>query len=229
MNIVNTERRLGVVFSALERHEIPVSKMVELSKSDPNVGLGEARLKKLRLKIFRVILDYLEGEGYPGDREDHKEVNIHDLVLFVIFPVLLEFKRTTKRNLLLRREKEIVATDTNTGGNQEFACIETGTENDDFVFVVEAKRAKLASAKVQCLLALRDMSDNNGGGRVSYGFTTTGDEWQFFRFDGASFIQSEPFTVLFPDMAVSKKKWLEESAIIVDCVNAALKCGGPGI
>lgn len=54
-----------------------------------------------------------------------------------------------------------------------------------FIFVIEAKRSSLGEAMKQCLLAMKDIQDNNGGGDV-YGFITTGDSWQILRYDGTS-------------------------------------------
>jgi len=56
-------------------------------------------------------------------------------------------------------------------------------EEEKYVFVVEAKRSSLGKAIRQCTLAVKDMRDGNGEGKV-YGFVTTGEIWQMFEYDG---------------------------------------------
>jgi len=65
-----------------------------------------------------------------------------------------------------------------------------------FVFVGESKKSCAGEALKQCLLALKDARDNNGGGSV-YGFVTTGEQWRMIRYDGTSFVLSDIFQTLF--------------------------------
>jgi len=48
----------------------------------------------------------------------------------------------------------------------------------------------------QCLLAMRDVWDNNGGG-VMYGFVTIGESWRILRYDRKPFKRTERMDVLF--------------------------------
>src|SRR5258706_9700989 len=81
-------------------------------------------------------------------------------------------KRSTGRNMLLRREKEGVSTDFETGGKEEFIVMDLiSVMERNFVLIIEAKRSSLADAMKQCLLSMKDMGDGNG----VYGFTTIGE------------------------------------------------------
>ncbi|KAG0638155.1 hypothetical protein HOY80DRAFT_1137754 [Tuber brumale] len=105
----------------------------------------------------------------------------NDLVLAIIMPIVIAFKSKTGRDLRLQREKESIAVDSKTGGYEEFAMVDMiGVGNRKFVFLVEAKKSSLGEGKRQCLLAMKDMGDRNGGGLV-YGFATTGEQWQMLR------------------------------------------------
>jgi hypothetical protein len=46
----------------------------------------------------------------------------------------------------------------------------------------------------QCLLAMKDTRDINGGGEV-YGFVTTGKAWRMLKYDGTSFELTEKIDV----------------------------------
>ncbi|RPA94614.1 hypothetical protein L873DRAFT_1700785 [Choiromyces venosus 120613-1] len=94
-----------------------------------------------------------------------------------------------------------------------------------FVFVVEAKKSSVRQAKRQCLLALKDIWDNNGGGIV-YGFVTSGEQWQMIRYDGMALTQTYRFQVLFQNMGQEKEIWMKEASVIVDCIHTALRSGG---
>lgn len=65
--------------------------------------------------------------------------------------------------LRLSREKEIISVDSETGGMEEFVMVDViSVMERNFVFVTESKRASLGEAMKQCLLAMKDMRDNNG-------------------------------------------------------------------
>jgi len=222
------EERLGLDLDEFEKHALSVTEMLAGAGSTSK-GLGETELEVVKEQVFNNIIGFIEIEGYPVDSPDFKEANVNDLVFTILCPILLAFQSTTNRKLHLLREKEIISTDAKTEGFQEFACInkiETGDEK--FVFVIEAKKANLLGGKIQCMLSLKDTSDNNRDGGVLYGFVTTGEEWQMIRYDGKEFVQADPFKVALRDMALKKETWWKKSAIIVDCINTALKCGGSG-
>ncbi|KAF8418865.1 hypothetical protein EV426DRAFT_709065 [Tirmania nivea] len=60
----------------------------------------------------------MEGSG------DFTKGNVSDLVLYVIGPILSGFHRRAGRNVRLRREKEIISTDNETGGKEEFVVVD---------------------------------------------------------------------------------------------------------
>ena len=95
---------------------------------------------------------------------------------------------------------------------------------EKFIFVVEAKRSSLGQAMKQCLLAMKDMHDNNRGGEV-YGFVPTGKSWRMIRYDGGSFHKSEEMIILFDAMGLYPQRWMDGYSVIVDCVYAALSNG----
>ena len=74
-------------------------------------------------------------------------------------------------------------------------------------------------------VALKDMRDNNGDGKV-YGVVTTGKIWQMVEYDGVSFRMTEEMIVLFLKMDKNEKRWLSSHSVIVDCLNFALNNGG---
>ncbi|RPA91443.1 hypothetical protein L873DRAFT_1794845 [Choiromyces venosus 120613-1] len=169
------ERRLGFPFEKFERQAIPVSRM--LAEATPAIdGLRKDEIKETKENVYHNIIEFLEGEGYPTEStEDFNEANVNDLVLFIILPILMAFTRMMGRDLRLRREKEIISVDSETGGYQEFVVVDMiGVGNRKFVFVLEAKKSSVGEAMRQCLLAMKDIGENNGGG-VVYGFVTTGE------------------------------------------------------
>lgn len=95
-------------------------------------------------------------------------------------------------------------------------------ESETFVLIIEASSVGLAMK--QCLLAMKDMRDNNGGGTV-YGFVTTGESWRMLSYDGA-FQLTNKMNVLFDTMGKKKDRWMKDHSAIVDCINVALSSGG---
>ena len=73
------------------------------------------------------------------------------------------------------------------------------------IIMVEGKSSSLGQAERQCLLSLKDMRENNGEGEV-YGFTTTGESWRMFRYDGISFCKTEKMDVIDED--TGKERWI---------------------
>jgi len=109
----------------------------------------------------------------------------------------MDYLHETKRNIRLRREKEIVGTDFETGGKGEFVVMDfISVMEPNFVLVIEVKGSSVGDAMKQCLAA---MKDNNSEG-VVYGFITTGEHWQMLRYDGKMFQMTEKFMVLFNTM-----------------------------
>ena len=74
-----------------------------------------------------------------------------------------------------------------------------------FVLVVEVKRLSLGGVVGLCLLAVKDMRDTNGGGKV-FGFTTTGEDWRMVVCDGNRFEMTERFTILFDTMDEQRER-----------------------
>ncbi|KAI5809650.1 hypothetical protein DFH27DRAFT_649215 [Peziza echinospora] len=74
-------------------------------------------------------MESLEVEGYPTEAEaDFNEANISDLVYGIIIPIIADFRRKTGRNMRLRREKEIVAVDSEKGRNGGGIFVTTGDD-----------------------------------------------------------------------------------------------------
>jgi len=186
-------------------------------------GLGMDAIRRVKEKLYDLMLDHLEIEGYPTEADpDFKEANISDLVLFIISPIISDFKRKTGRKVSLLREEEVLSRDGETSGYEEFVVVDTITVLEEmFVFVIEARRSSLGEAMKQCLLAMKDVRDNNGGGRV-YGFVTTGESWRMLGYDGTSFALTEKIEVLFEGMYRDKERWMSDYSVIVDCMNVAL-------
>ena len=92
---------------------------------------------------------------------------------------------------------------------------------DKFVLVIEAGRSSLGEATKQCLLSMKDAWDNNSEG-IIYGFITTGEHWQMFRYDGTSFQKTRNIIAVFDGMDGDKKPWMKDCSVLVDCLIAAL-------
>jgi len=222
------EKRLGLRFKIWKKYCIPIDKMLKQDgpKGD---GIREEIVEKTKQKVYDHLIEYIESEGYPIESdEDFKEANVNDLVIFIIAPILAAFRRETGREIYLHREKDIVSIDKKFHGYEAFVMMDfIGMEDGKHVLVVEAKKSSIGQAKWQCLLALKDMLDNNLGG-VVYGFVTAGVEWQMIRYDGKDFTQTGPFQVLFRTMGYEKEEWMKRYSVVVDCIHMALRGGGSG-
>lgn len=135
----------------------------------------------IKAKFYDRIVKCLANEGYPTEASaDFKEANVSDFVYAIIGPILFDFgQKTERKRLRLVREKEIISTDNETGGAEKFGVMDRiSVGQERFVLIMEAKRSSLGEAMKQCLLAMKNARDNNGGGEV-YGFVTiaTGDTW----------------------------------------------------
>jgi len=69
----------------------------------------------------------------------------------------------------------------------------------------------------QCLLAMKDMRDNNGVGEV-FGFVTTGKSWKMLRYDGRSFQMSEEMLIIFNTIGSDRQRWMDSYSIAVECI-----------
>lgn len=181
----------------------------------------------IKERVYDRIVEYLEIEGYPTEASaDFKEANVSDLVLYTIGPILSDFIRKTGRKIRLEREKEIISTDHETGGMEEFVVMDRiSVTEDKFVLVIEAKRSSLGEAMKQCLLSVKDARDNNSRGEV-YGFVTTGKTWRMVRYDGKDFCQTREIRSLFEGMDEEKELWMKDYSDLVDCMYFALENGG---
>ncbi|PUU73691.1 hypothetical protein B9Z19DRAFT_1111067 [Tuber borchii] len=212
MNTQETEERLGLIFKKFERDAVSISQMLADAKPEFK-GLGEEQVEGTKKKIFNNIIDLINVEGYPSEaNDDFNKANVNDLVAFIL-PIVTAFQRGTGRELRLQRERDIITTNFIGNGDHKFA------------FVVEAQKAFIGQARRLCMLALKEMGDNNPGG-VLYGFVTSGDCWRIIRYQGGIFTQTDPVQVVFRTMEHEKEKWLKESSIIVDFLHAALRSGG---
>ncbi|KAF8533426.1 hypothetical protein BDD12DRAFT_487215 [Trichophaea hybrida] len=200
------EERLGFRFRTLRG--IAVEGMLADGRYGVE-GLEVDAINKTKEKVYGRILEYLRVEGYPTEADpSFKEVNINDLVYAIISPILDDFICSTGRNnVQLLREKEVVSTDGQTGSTEEFVVVDLiSVKEEKFILIVEAKRSSLEQAMKQCLLAMKDMRNSNGEGKV-YGFVTTGEQWQMLEYD-------------------EKEKWMKGYSVLVDCMYTALSKGG---
>ena len=69
-------------------------------------------------------MDYDRIVGYHTEASvDFREAKVSGLVLYVSGPILFDFGCKTGRKIRLAREKEIVSTDNETGGLEEFVVM----------------------------------------------------------------------------------------------------------
>ena len=79
-------------------------------------------------------MEHLTVEGCPTEAgPDFREVNVDHLVYTIIVPVLNDFiRRTGRKDIQLKCEKEIIPTDSEIGGEKEFVVVDmisVGQEN----------------------------------------------------------------------------------------------------
>lgn len=225
MSIGDVEKRLGFFLGSLNDKAISVEDM--LVKFAHTAKAGPDDTLKTKEKVYQHLLEHIENERYPGEEgSEFKEANVHDLVHYAIGPILTDFRRRAGRDVRLRREKRIFSSDSTTGGYEDFVIMdEVSPMEENFVLVVEAKKTSLGRAVGQCLLAVKDMRDTNGGGKV-YGFITTGEDWRMVVYDGSRFEMTEKFTILFQTMGKQRERWMRDYSALVDCMNVALSNGG---
>ena len=171
ISLADAENRLG--FRIGDVKAVSVERMLAGFKPE---GLGGDKTKE---EVYKGIIQYIKIEGYPTEAvPEFNESNVSDLVFVIISPILFDLICNTERNLRLQREKDIISVDGETGGKEEFVVIDRVSVSEGrFVMVVGGKRSSIGQAMKQCLLSLKDMGDNNGGGEV-YGFVTTGESWR---------------------------------------------------
>ena len=220
---IAVEKRIGISMADLASAAIsPEDMLVEIGYS-----LDEDTTKTIKDEVYNAIVRYLDVGTSPIDRLHFMEANVNDLVLFIIAPIIYEFKRRTgRKKVKLHREKKIISGDSKTGGYEEFVVVDAISSTEEkYILMVEAKRESLSAAMGQCLLALKDMGDINHGG-VVYGFVTRGDSWRMLSYGGGSFRVTDKLHVVFETMGKNKDKWMRGYSFLVDCVYAALSNGG---
>ncbi|KAF8475916.1 hypothetical protein BDZ91DRAFT_710578, partial [Kalaharituber pfeilii] len=182
------EKRLNIRFDFIT--QTPIEKVQPKTKCLAK-GLTVDVISKTKQKVYDQIVQYLLVEGFPNRQgfpieasSAFKESSINHLVYATISPILADFIRITGHDTMrLWSEKELIARDGETGGMQDFVVVDViSVTEETYVLVVEAKRSFVGKAMRQCLLAMKDMRDNNGKGTV-YGFTTTGVSWQMIIYD----------------------------------------------
>ncbi|KAF8534478.1 hypothetical protein BDD12DRAFT_860159 [Trichophaea hybrida] len=225
MTVKEAQNRIGIRIQDLYSAMIPVEEMLV------RVGCsldeeGSKAILTTKEDVYKQIVRYLRTEGYPESSPDFKEANINDLVLLIILPMIDDFMcRTGRQKVRLCREKQIVSRDFETGGNEEYVVIDQiSLAEERYIFVVEAKRSSLGAAMGQCLVSMKDMGDNNGGG-VVYSFVTTGESWRMLSYDGKSFQVTDKIDVMFGTIGKNKEKWMRDYSVLVDCMYTALNNG----
>ncbi|KAF8444161.1 hypothetical protein BDZ91DRAFT_815912 [Kalaharituber pfeilii] len=213
MSLLDAEKRLGFEMQSL-------NSIISATAKD---SVGDEMLKDMKERVYCNIVDYLGFEGYPS--ESTVDFSVSDLVFAIISPILSGFRRKVVRDIRLRREKEIVSMDGETGGKEEFVVIDVVSLTErNYVLVIEGKKSARGEAMKQCLLSMKDIRDNNGYGEV-YGFIMTGESWKMFQYDGQSFRATRKIDVLFEDMC-DEELWMKENTVLVDCFIVALSSGG---
>ena len=168
-----------------------------------------------------------------GTDSNFNETSLGDLVYAILSPILNDFLCTTGRwAVRLLRKKDIVSKDGETGSVEELVVVNLPkVKQVRYILVVRPTRSSLGMALKECLLAMKDMSEKNGGS-VVYGFVTTGISWQMviYEHDGRVEIKDE-MMVLYYKMytSIDKEKWMMNSSVLVDGMYLALSSVGVAI
>ena len=206
MNMQEIEKKLGLTFSQFEKAAVSIRQM--LADTKPEIkGLGEEQVERAKEKVFDNIVGLVEGAKYPG------KGRASTLAALIFIPVLAAFRRETGRKLRLQRKTDTIS------------ATLVGAKGYKFLLVAEAKKAGIGNVKRQLMLALKEVGDNNPGG-VVYGLVASGDFWHIIRYQRKIFTQTDPIQVAFRTMGRDKAKWLKESSIIVDFLDAVLRSEG---
>lgn len=214
ITVQEAEKRLNIRFNNIISKSCKIENLLDLESINKNTY-------DIKDKIYERIVEYIEAEEYPSISEyTFKEANIFDLVGTILIPLISYFKHKEKKeSIVLRREKEIIATDNKTGGNEEFVIVDViSVTKERFILIIESKRSNIGDAMKQCLLSVKDAYDNNNDKRIMYGFMTTGDSWQLVSYDGNIFKMSEDFKIIFPTMKNNKKRWIDDFSILIDAL-----------
>ncbi|KAG0138694.1 hypothetical protein HOY82DRAFT_595169 [Tuber indicum] len=144
VSILEAENRLGIKIVEFEMRGIPVSQMLAQAKSKIQ-GLRNDQIQKTKEKVFENIVQYIEGEleGFPTEfNKNFNEANVNELVLLIILPILTALRYETGRDLLLLREKEMIATGSKMPGFREVVRRDfIKIEDTKFVLFVEARKS----------------------------------------------------------------------------------------
>ncbi|KAF8416250.1 hypothetical protein EV426DRAFT_721862 [Tirmania nivea] len=223
MTIAQAEERLNI-----RLNEVPLISLDEMLATAKHT-VKKADVDAMKEKLHERVVEYLEGEGYPAEANpEFKESNVSDLVLIIVLPIVTDSKRKTGRDIRLTREKKIVSTDNTFVGEQEFVVMDRiKITEQKFVCIMEGKRVSTGEGVKQCLLALKDGWENNNlKDSFLYGFVTTGEHREVYRYNGTSFVVTEKFSVLFRGMDKDKKRWVENYTVVVDLLYSVLSDGG---
>ncbi|KAF8460178.1 hypothetical protein BDZ91DRAFT_766470 [Kalaharituber pfeilii] len=207
---------LGLDFGDFASAGITVDRMLAEAKGAIEI-IGTDVLTNTKERIYSNIVEYIEVAGYPTEtRPDFTEANVNDLVLCTITPILVNYRRATGSKIHLQREKRIISPDSETGDHEEFIMIDKiSVMKRNCILVIESTRTSLREANKQCLLALKDMRDQNGGG-VVYGFITIGTYWQMLKYDGTSFVRTEDIPFLFDSVDADQERWMKNYSVLVE-------------
>lgn len=230
MSLVDAEKRLGVRLDKVD--VIPVDHMLERMGSYPG-------LPDIKKAVYDHIVEYIRAEGYPMEGSSNLTAgNIGDLVYAIINPILVGFKRNTKKTVQLHRRREFVAVNNEADGREEHLVMDLITVDEKLIVIVGGKISFLEQAMKQCLLSMMDHYDTEKTHCAAYGFVTTGERWGMFEYDGR-FYTTDKMGVLFNTMVAymvegeeeevygldggeTKYRWMEECSILVECIYAAL-------
>ncbi|KAG0137528.1 hypothetical protein HOY82DRAFT_547712 [Tuber indicum] len=218
--------RLGFDLEKFARSAIPVRQMISEANCEIE-GIGENAVKVIKENVYARMVEFIRLEGFPSEATiGFQEVNVNDLVLLMLIPIILGFQTETGRDLRLHREMELVSPDSQTGGYEEFVVVDRiSTKQHSLVLIIESKRNVLGHAIRQCLLTMHDMFSLNGEGKA-YGFVTTGELWRMVSYDGITFQITDTFLAVPGRILEQKSLWIEEYSVVVDCLLIALRSGG---
>ena len=98
--------------------------------------------RETKEKVYGRIKEYLEIEGYPAEAEsDFKVPSIIDLVYATISLIPRDSIRTVQhKNISLRREKEIIGTDKETGGYEESVVVDLISVTEEKFIIVRREK-----------------------------------------------------------------------------------------
>lgn len=125
MSTKETEKRIGITMEDLASNIIPIEEMMQQAGYTVGEEEDSEAIKATKEEVYKQIARYLRIEGFPTESTPgFKESNISDLVLFIIAPILDDFKSRTGRNRLrLFREKRIIAEDSETGATKSLSSL----------------------------------------------------------------------------------------------------------